>query len=301
MALGKTIRIYLTDGSSTGPVVAEIINWTGQVMVVPRAQLHELAGREELQRTGMYALVGPDPDAAGGRDMVYIGEADEVFHRLKQHDRDEGKEFWTRAVAITSKDFNLTKSHGRYLESRLIAMATAAGRATVMNGTAPGQKTLPESDVADMEYFIAQIELILPVLGFDFLRPQVVLPGPDITPSVDSPKLIMEDVGARAVAYEVDGQFVVQSGSTARRQGPEWWKSYKELRDELVSEGKLLPKDDQFLEFSQNIEFGSPSAAAAVVAAANRNGRVTWRLEDGRTYAEWKESQVAVPMAKPDP
>ena len=36
MPLGKTIRLYLADGTPTGPVVAEIINWTGQVIVVPR-------------------------------------------------------------------------------------------------------------------------------------------------------------------------------------------------------------------------------------------------------------------------
>ena len=60
MPLGKTIRLYLADGSPTGPIVAEIINWTGQVIVVPRAQLHEMAKREELQRTGVYVLVGPE-------------------------------------------------------------------------------------------------------------------------------------------------------------------------------------------------------------------------------------------------
>jgi hypothetical protein len=124
MALGKTIRLYLTDGSATGPIVAEIINWTGRVMVVPRAQLHELAKREELQKTGVYALVGPD--GRTGRNRVYIGEADEVFTRLKEHDKDEKKDFWTHAVTVTSKDYNLTKAHGRFLESRLIELATVA-------------------------------------------------------------------------------------------------------------------------------------------------------------------------------
>lgn len=32
MPLGKTIRLYLIDGSATGPIAAEIINWTGQVV-----------------------------------------------------------------------------------------------------------------------------------------------------------------------------------------------------------------------------------------------------------------------------
>ena len=46
MPLGKTIRLYLADGSPTGPIIAEIINWTGQVIVGPRAQLHEMAKRD---------------------------------------------------------------------------------------------------------------------------------------------------------------------------------------------------------------------------------------------------------------
>ena len=124
MGLGKTIRLYLVDGAATGPVIAEVINWTGQLMVVPRAQLSELAKREELQRTGVYILIGPDPHAA--QDRVYIGEGDDVFARLKAHDKDESKDFWTRAVTVTSKDFNLTKAHGRHLESRLVELATTS-------------------------------------------------------------------------------------------------------------------------------------------------------------------------------
>lgn len=288
MALGKTIRVYLADGTPTGPVIAEIINWTGQVVVVPRAQLHEMAKRDELQRTGVYVLVGPDPQA--GTDRVYFGEADDVFERLKTHDKDESKDFWTRAVTITSKDFNLTKAHGRHLESRLIDLAYLAKRAKVSNGNMPGLKTLPESDVADMEYFLDQLRLVLPVLGFDFLRPPATrdqLPG-----AKDAPKLTMQDVGASATAKEVDGTFVVLKGSTARKQGSPSWDSYITLRDDLVAQKKLVPRTDDLFEFAEDVEFSSPSAAAAVVAAANRNGRITWKLASGVTYAQWKESQV---------
>jgi hypothetical protein len=288
MALGKTIRLYLTDGSPTGPIVAEIINWTGQVMVVPRPQLHELAKRDELQRTGVYVLVGQDPQL--GSDRVYIGEADDVFERLKAHDKDETKDFWTRAVTVTSKDFNLTKAHGRYLESRLIELAQAANRARVSNGTTPGLKTLPESDVADMEYFLDQIRLMLPVLGFDFLRPPATREQP--TASASAPTLNMSDVGTLATAREIDGTFVVLKGSTARRQGSPSWDSYITLRDDLVARGKLVIRTDELFEFAEDVEFTSPSAAAAVIAAANRNGRITWKLPGGQTYAEWKEAQV---------
>ena len=52
--LGKTIRIYLVDGKPSGILSAEIINWTGSVLVSPRSNLSDLAKREEVRRTGIY-------------------------------------------------------------------------------------------------------------------------------------------------------------------------------------------------------------------------------------------------------
>ncbi len=74
--------------------------------VASRTALPELVRREEATRTGVYLLVGPDPDLPGRQ----------VKTRLAAHDADESKEFFTRAVLIVSKDENLTKAHGRYLD-----------------------------------------------------------------------------------------------------------------------------------------------------------------------------------------
>jgi hypothetical protein len=78
---GKTIRIYLVDGEPTGILTAEISNWTGKVLVAPRSQLADLAKRPEVKRTGVYFLVGPDPENPL-RDKVYIGEGDNLLTRL---------------------------------------------------------------------------------------------------------------------------------------------------------------------------------------------------------------------------
>jgi hypothetical protein len=59
---------------------------------------------------------------------------------------------WERTVVIVIKDENLTKSHVRYLESRLIKMAQDARRANLTDDTAPEPASLPEPDVADMEF-----------------------------------------------------------------------------------------------------------------------------------------------------
>ena len=72
------------------------------------------------------------------------------------------------------------------------------------------------------------------------------------------------------------------------------FEGYKELREQLEADGKLVPsRDPDFLEFVEDVPFQSPSAAASVVAGANRNGRAVWRVEgSGETYADWQASRV---------
>lgn len=289
---GKTIRLYLVDGSATGMLTAEIINWTGKVLVSSRSRLPEVAKREESRRTGVYFLVGQDPENPN-RDCVYVGEGDSVVSRLVHHDKDEAKDYWSRTVLVVSKDENLTKSHGRYLESRLLQMSKAAGRARIVNGTAPPCPPLPEPDIADMEAFLQHIELVLPAIGFTFLQPK---PSADAhTDKQDtSPLFVLDRVGAKAKAREVEGEFVVLKGSTARRAGVDSWTSYKGLRDQLVQDGKLVPTgDDDFFEFPADVPFSSPSAAASVIMARNANGRKEWKAEaTGMRYSDWQESQL---------
>src|SRR4051812_24558414 len=111
MSTGKSVRLFLADGTPGGLLTAEIMNWTGHVMAAPRSDLPSLLKRPEIGRTGIYILIGEDPDSGGL--LAYIGEGDDVGKRLYQHARPEdqnGKDFWDRAVVLTSKDTNLTKA-----------------------------------------------------------------------------------------------------------------------------------------------------------------------------------------------
>jgi hypothetical protein len=292
---GKTIRIFLMDGIPTGSLTAEIINWTGKIIVAPRAQLAGLAIRDEPKRTGVYCLIGPDPDSSI-KDRVYIGEGDNVLKRLTSHDADEAKDYWTRVVLVISKDQNLTKAHVRYLESRLIQIAQKAGRASLANGTAPPTPQLPEPDVADMEFFLEQIQMIFPVLGFGFLLPKPVLPQSTVVELInpESPLFILSVKAASAKAREVAGEFIVMKGSTACRQDVKSWTSYRSLRDQLVQEGKLIDSGNpECFEFAEDVGFSSPSAAAAVVNAGNANGRRLWKVSNtSQTYQDWYDQKL---------
>lgn len=292
---GKTIKLYLVEGTPKGVLTAEISNWTGKLVVCPRWQLEKLAGRDEATRTGVYALVGPDPDITH-RERVYIGESENIFERLKQHHKDAKKEFWTRCVLVTSKDENLTKSHGLYLESQLIQRAKTADRAIVDNTQAKEDRKLPESDRADMEQFLDHLALALPVLGFNFIQEPprdselAALTGKDV-----SPKFLMTRRGVNATAQEIDGEFIVRRGSTAKAEEKEWFTSYRTLRRELIEEGKIAPSstDPTVLVFTDDVIFNSPSAAAAVVYGGNANGRTEWKVEGtGQSYGGWQEQKV---------
>jgi hypothetical protein len=78
---GRQIRIFLVDGTPGGLLTAEIMNWTGHIVAAPRSDLARLLGREETSRTGVYVLLGDDPEALG-QQLAYIGEGDEVRDRL---------------------------------------------------------------------------------------------------------------------------------------------------------------------------------------------------------------------------
>ena len=235
------------------------------------------------------------------RDRVYVGEGDNVLNRLTSHDKDESKDFWTRCAIVISQDENLTKSHGRYLESRLIALILQADRATLHNATSPDSLPLPESDVADMEFVLEQLQQMLPVLGMNFLQPPVRV-GPSILPPTKDARFYMKEGDRQAFAVEADGEFVVLAGSPARKQGHSNWISYRSQRDALVKEGKLVESDQpDYYCFAENVSFASPSAAAAVIAAGNRNGRTYWRhLETNQTYADWHDARLASLESNPD-
>ena len=146
----------------------------------------------------------------------------------------------------------------------------AARRATLANGTAPEFTLLPEADTADMEFFVEQIGLILPILGFDFARPQPSAAVASTSESGLAPVFEMRSVGVDAHAIETETGFLVLKGPTARAKGTQSWESYRPLRDSLLAQGRLVQTENpNVLSFAEDVAFASPSAAAAVVYAGN--------------------------------
>ena len=276
-----TIKLFLPHGDAKSLRTAEIMNWTGFAVAAPRTELDDLLQREELDKSGIYILSGTDP--LSGSPRAYIGEAEVIRERLKQH---KTKEFWISAIVFVSKDENLTKAHVRYLESRLLAEASQVGRFALEQNQAGGSK-LPESDRADMEVFLSHIRQLLPVLGSDLLIP-VAQPAAKLqTGGV----LFCQVKGAEGRGHRTPDGFVVLKGSTAvlqERESAKNWPATIAIRKQLIADGTLLQKDG-FYGFSRDVQFSSPSAAAAVIHGGSANGLVAWRTKDGTSLKELDE------------
>jgi hypothetical protein len=108
-------------------------------------------------------------------------------------------------------------------------------------------------------------------------------------------ELKLKKDGIVARAQEVDGEFTVLPGSTARMQwvGVEG-HSYRGLREKLEHDGTLLPSPDgKTMHFARGQVFSSPSAAAAVVLGRSANGKNEWIAQGSRlTYGEWQTQGV---------
>lgn len=285
----KNVKLFLAAGNVDGIVTADIGQWSGRAASFPRAQVAEVAGHPVAQGAGVYILSGPD-DRHDQRDSIYIGEADHVGKRVLQHNAED---FWDRVCVLTASDGNLTKAHARYLESRFLTIAKEARRARVLNEKHPGLPALPTAERQDMEQFLANGLLLLPLLGFTFGRP-LAMAVPSSTDECSSPTFCLTAVGVEAKARQLDGGFVVLAGSTARAKGTPAWATGRSLREELRAAGVLVDVGDgERLRFAQDVPFTSPTMAASIVVASNQNGRVAWKLANGQSYGDWHEEQVA--------
>jgi hypothetical protein len=277
-ATGFSVRIFIPSGQPDELRIVEKSNWTGQGLVFPRSLYDEARKRSELRRTGVYILWGPGE--SGQLPRVYVGEGDVVLPRLDEHAR--SKDFWTHAVAFTSKDQNLNKAHGQYLEARLVSLATEAKRCELDNSNVPQLPALSEADAADAESFLADLLLCLPLVGVSFFeKPR--------GGAARRRELFLKARGITARGFDGAEGFVVLSGSeAAKTETPSFPANLADLRRTLIKNG-VFNDEGGVYRLTQDYTFGSPSTASGVLLGRASNGRTDWKDGKGRTLKQIQE------------
>lgn len=284
----------MIDGTEYGPRFGEIGNWVGKAVYSPRTSVCKILSRTEFDNPGIYCLKG-DPNDEAFDERIYIGEAENVRTRLKQHLADPNKDF-KELIFFISKDELLSKTQIRYLESRLVQEAIEAKTAEIDNGNSPCIPSMHEADVSDMEYFLEQMKLILPVMGFKFLISSTVKKSEvgEMSYQSNENRLILhiKSPTYKAQMIETDQGYVVLKGSLAKKKlSPSCTETYRKMRRKLL-ETNILEESGEELMFVEDAVFNSPSAASNMVLGRNSNGYTEWVDSSGKTFKQIQEELI---------
>jgi len=287
--MGKKLTIYMIDGTEYGPRIAEIGNWVGKAFYAPRTTISKVINREEFDNPGIYILKS-NSDSESYQEKIYIGEAENIKNRIKQHLQNSKKEF-VEMLFFISKDDLLTKTQIKYLESRIVQLSIDSKAAEIENGNIPSLPTLHEADKSDMEYFLDQMKLILPVMGFRFLISSIVKQT-EKEPIKEQNKLLLKINSSKINAnMYIDNQgFIITQGSQAKKNlSKSCTITYRTLRQKLL-DTKILRDSGEFYEFVEDTIFSSASAASNMVLGRNSNGYTEWISENGIPLKELEEN-----------
>lgn len=91
---------------------------------------------------------------------------------------------------------------------------------------------------------------------------------------------------------DTTGSCIVRKGSKARIDTSDSASENLESHRKVLLAEKVIEQEDNFLVFSSDCRFDSPSAAGSIVVGHGVNGLERWKLEDGTTYGDWKKKQT---------
>lgn len=283
MAYGKSIELFLVNGTADSLITAELSNWNGKALKIPRIEVASCS-RDDITQAGVYFLFCKEDD---GSDSVYIGEAENVKERLVQHLRDyqseKEKYYWNTAVIFIGRDLN--KALIRYLENRFVEIERSCKRYTVLTKNTYRNTVMKESQIAVMEEFVDNVKTLINALGYKVLEP--VLQVGSTAATADDELLYIATGGATATGRVTSEGFVVLKGATVNEKVSV--KSLSagmvKLREKYLKEGKV-----ENLVTTEDLLFSSSSAAADFVLGYSVSGPRTWKTKDGRSLKEIEDN-----------
>ena len=290
-SLGKSIDLYLMDGTAAGRWQATLSNWNCSSYKIPRGDLKNCDDLPELRAPGVYFLFGRDDES--GQQFVYVGEGDDVLKRILQaHTFEKDGSYWTEAVILVTPAGSLDKAKIKYLENRFHRIVIETNRYIVKNGNTPPQSPVQKKIRDMLEEFIMNTQLIMPALGHKVFEPQ---PSAE-QDSVDEDELLYfsrnQGKGGQATGKVADDGFWVLKGSyifpVVADYVPTGVAKARERYADLINNQGIL---------TQDVSFGSPSYASSFVCGKNSNGLTEWKNKDGVTLKELN-SDTSTPAKK---
>ncbi|QAT40675.1 GIY-YIG nuclease family protein [Clostridium sp. JN-9] len=280
MAYSKSINIFLPTGSSDGPIELEMLNWNGMVIKLPRKEVNTYTGAE-LNKPGIYFLFCNSEETG---ESVYVGEAENLLLRLKQHinDHKNGKEkfFWQAAVCVSGKDLN--KALIRHLENYYCEQVKHSSTYNLLTQKSSPNMTLKRAEIAAMQEFSDNVDMLMGAIGYTILENSAGASGE----SSDKTYFYCKTkAGANAKGFYSDKGFTVLPGSKVVENCSS--KTFKESRYSDLLDKLIKNKIIADWVFEKEYTFSSPSAAAGVVTQGYVSGNEYWIDADGKKLKDY--------------
>lgn len=282
MKKGRTIQIFLPFGSPRGIKIAEITNRTVQAIYIPRNQLSEAQERIEVRNVGVYFLFGQSEEDA--TPQVYIGEAENCYERLKQHNKE--KDFWEAAVVfVTNNNQNqFTKTDVKFLEHLSYKKANELKRYQ-LNQTIPTNSFVPEWRTYDLLDIFETMTILLSTLGYPlFEEARKTKESKDI--------FYCKAKGLTSKGEYTEEGFVVFAGSHMAKDTSNTIPKYLLTKREGLVNDQTVSLAGGHYVFEKDFVFTSPSQAAGVVLGRSANGWIEWKNKKGKTLDEVKRKHL---------
>lgn len=293
---GKSINLFLMDGTPNGIIKCTLANWTGVAYKIPRTKLDKLKGRNDLSQSGVYFLFGTSDQT--GENVVYIGQAgirkngEGLLYRLIEHKRNPDKDYWTEAIVFTTSNNSFGPTEISYLENRFCRLAVEANRYVVKNGNDPTPGDITEEKESELEEFIDYAKIIMGALGHKLFEPLTNKPKAIIIDESPEEELLLfikrksrkSGQIIEASCKQTNEGFVVLQGSHIEMiDSDSIPPGIKEIRQKAkIDENGIL---------QENILFRSPSYAAAFVIGGHANGLTEWKTKDGVSLKKIENSE----------
>ena len=295
----KTIKMLLYTGSINGVINISNSAWeSGKMYAAPRESIEDLVSRADCKKYGVYLLLS--------EQLVYVGQARDLERRTRQHLAD--KDWWSRVILMTTKDDSFNASDIDYLESRLIDLATAAGKSDTDNKKRGNPQKVDEFRQAELEQYLEEAIFILELIGIKVFKKDqntnkrvgnkrknntlsshdsstihslqtetTTDTNDDFESPLDESNILhlIGNVTARGKICD-DGFIVLKNSSFVMNECTSCKQSIVKIRDALLREGKVKNGI-----FTVDVKFSSPSAAASCIKGCPVNGRIAWRYSDG--------------------
>lgn len=260
---GKSIDLYLMNGTADSLVRARLSNWNGEAYRIPKVEVKNCT-ISEMHMPGVYFLFGKNDNEL----TCYVGESDDTLKRLKQHLDDDND--WNTAVMFLGTELDATKI--LCLENECFSKLKDYNRCKLVTQQTNNHLHISDEskDIA-MEY-MENMRIILPALGYNVLEP--------VVNSFNKKSTLFIDVtNGQASGIETAEGFVILSGSkvngTISASMP---ASASIKRNDLESKGIISNN-----VFTADYQFNSSSEAAAVVLGYAVSGPAKWHYSDGTT------------------